>query len=120
MFISHVPNTLQHAAANRITQILSRSFGVDVTEIHGPVHACDAGRWWAGGEDVGAKGGVRRERGEAGDGGLRRHEGLGSDDLGLLCGCLLGFWNVRAAVFAVVDAFVGPIGLGRECVDDLD
>lgn len=82
-------------------------------EVGAAAEAPGVGRGGAEGRE--GRGGVRGEGG--GEGGLE--EGLRGGGLRLVRGGLLRFGDVRAAVFAVVDAFAGPRGVGGERVDDL-
>ena len=131
MLIMHVPDTLQHPASNRITQIFRRSLGMNRTQIYGPVHAlhphpshppshphayshaAHVRRRERVRTDIRAKGtemgSGRRQRG-------RGHEGLGSGSLCLMGGSLLGFGDVGTAVFTKVDTFTGPAWFVREGV----
>lgn len=100
---------------------------MDVPEIHRAVHPLDPACTRAaeparhevrgkGSAAVRAKG---REDGRLGREGGLGDKGLGGGGLGLLCGDLLRFGDVGAAVFTVVDALAGPVGFSRESVDDL-
>lgn len=42
MLILHVPDALEYAPTNGIAKIFGGSLGVNVAEVHGPVHGLDA------------------------------------------------------------------------------
>jgi hypothetical protein len=130
VLILHVPDALQHASPDGITQVLSGGLGVNVPEIDRPVqrlvsvqtakavHAIHAPEVRSE-RQVGGHG--RPEAALGGDGreGSLSNKGLGRGSLSSLCSGLLRLGDVGASILAIVDTLPCPGGLCRESVDDL-
>lgn len=128
MLILHVPDALEHASTNGVTKILGCGLGVDVAEVHGPVHGLNtahaichvAGVQHINGRELGASVLSKWRKIRL----LRCHRLLGNQRLSggglcLLRSGLLGLGDVGAAVFTIVDTLPSPRWLSRKGVYDL-
>jgi hypothetical protein len=128
MLVLHVPNALQHAAADGIAQVLGCRLGVDIAQVDRPVHSLNTAHAVCHITGIHHVNGVKRSASvlcERREGCLlRRHcllsnKGLSSSGLGLLSGRLLRLRDISAPVLAIIDALASPGRFRRQSVNDL-